>query len=251
VPSPGTDPRPAWQTPATGKLTLVSHHLCPYVQRAAIALAEKRIAFERIYVDLADKPAWFRALSPLGKVPLLQVGDVALFESAAILEYLEETRPHPLHPEDALTRARHRAWIEFGSSMLNDIARLYNAPDRDVFEAARESLREKFGRLEAELEQRPADGPDAGQWFAGARFTLVDAVFGPVFRYFDVFDRIGDFGILGGFRTLATWREELARRPSVRDAVGADYPERLRMFLERKQSHLGRLTVAHWKAQVA
>src|SRR6185436_17939104 len=57
-------------------LTLVSHHLCPYVQRAAISLAEKHVDFERIYVDLSNKPEWFKELSPLGKVPLLRVGKV-------------------------------------------------------------------------------------------------------------------------------------------------------------------------------
>jgi glutathione S-transferase len=37
-------------------LMLVSHHLCPYVQRVAIALAEKNTPFERTYIDLANKP---------------------------------------------------------------------------------------------------------------------------------------------------------------------------------------------------
>ena len=60
-------------------LTLVSHELCPFVQRAAIALEEKGVAFERITIDLANKPDWFLAMSPLGKVPLLMVGDEVLF----------------------------------------------------------------------------------------------------------------------------------------------------------------------------
>ena len=91
------------------KLTLVSHHLCTYVQRAAIALAEKGVPFDRDYVDLSAKPEWFRQLSPLGKVPLLQVdGDAVIFESAVICEYLEDTQPHPLHPADPLQRARRR-----------------------------------------------------------------------------------------------------------------------------------------------
>ena len=55
--------------------TLISHHLCPYVQRAAIAMDEKGVPFDRINVDLASKPDWFRRLSPLGKVPLLKVED--------------------------------------------------------------------------------------------------------------------------------------------------------------------------------
>src|SRR6516225_5164475 len=88
-------------------LTLISHPLCPYVQRAVIALAEKEVA-ERIDVDLAAKPDWFLAISPLGKTPVLKVGDAAIFESAVILEYLEETQPNRLHPGDPLKRAEHR-----------------------------------------------------------------------------------------------------------------------------------------------
>ena len=115
------------------KLTLISHYLCPYVQRAAIALAEKGVPFERVYIDLANKPDWFREISPLGKVPLLKVAhedgrETVIFESAVILEYLEETLPNPLHPADPLERARHRGWIEYGSAILNRIARLYSAP---------------------------------------------------------------------------------------------------------------------------
>src|SRR5882724_6104021 len=85
-----------------GRLRLISHKLCPYVQRAVIALTEKSVAFERIDIDLANKPDWFVAISPLGKTPVLQVGDVPIFESAVILEYLEETQPSPLHPIDPL-----------------------------------------------------------------------------------------------------------------------------------------------------
>ena len=57
----------------TPKLTLISHKLCPYVQRAVIALTEKGVPFERIDIDLANKPDWFLKISPLGKVPVLRV----------------------------------------------------------------------------------------------------------------------------------------------------------------------------------
>lgn len=219
-------------------LTLVSHHLCPYVQRAAIVLAEKGVPFERLYIDLAGKPDWFRAISPLGKVPLLQVHDAGgspavIFESAVILEFLEETLPTPLHPADPLGRARHRGWIEYGSAILNRIARFYSAPDAAALAAETGELAAMFARVEAEL--------GAGPWFAGGRFSLVDAVFAPVFRYFDAFDRIGDFGILAEKPNLAAWRKALASRPSVQDAVAPDYPERLRTFLMHKGSALSAL----------
>ena len=88
-------------------LKLISHKLCPYVQRAVIALTEKGIPFERIDIDLANKPDWFLKISPLGKVPVLVVerdgSEVALFESNVICEYIEETFPDTkLHPQDAL-----------------------------------------------------------------------------------------------------------------------------------------------------
>jgi len=78
------------------ELTLISHALCPYVQRAAIVLAEKGAAFERRDVDLANKPDWFLGISPLGKTPVLLVGKQPVFESAVICEYLDETVAPPL-----------------------------------------------------------------------------------------------------------------------------------------------------------
>ncbi|MBA5778407.1 glutathione S-transferase family protein [Stappia sp. F7233] len=217
----------------TDKPVLVSHTLCPYVQRAAIAFAEKGVPFQRVYVDLSDKPDWFKQISPLGKVPVLKVGEESLFESAAIVEYLEDAYPNPLHPENAVTRARHRAYMEMGSNILNGIAGLYNAPDEAAFRAKAGELRQRFERIEEELK----DGP----YFAGGKFTLVDAVFGPIFRYFDVFDRVDDFGILQGLEKVAAWRKALAERDSVKNAVGEDYPDLLRDFLRRRPSYLGRL----------
>lgn len=214
-------------------LKLISHKLCPYVQRAVIALSEKGVAFERIDIDLADKPDWFLAISPLGRTPVLQVGDVPIFESAVILEYLEETEPKPLHPPDPLRRAEHRGWIEFGSAVLNDIAGFYGAPNDAAFQTRTAQLEQRFARLETRVAASP--------WFDGEDFALVDAVFGPAFRYFDVFDEIGDFGILAGKPKLARWRKSLADRPSVRAAVGSDYPTLLRDFLKRRNSWISRL----------
>src|SRR6202045_4984785 len=202
------------------RLELISHKLCPYVQRAVIALTEKGVAFDRIDIDLANKPDWFLAISPLGKTPVLQVGDVPIFESAVILEYLEETQPGPLHPADPLTRAEHRAWIEFGSVVLSGIAGFYAAADGATFAAKTAQLEARFARLETRVAASP--------WFDGGEFSLVDAVFGPVFRYFDVFDEITDFGILAGKPKLADWRKALAARPSVRTAVSAEYAALLR-----------------------
>ncbi|ELX13743.1 glutathione S-transferase domain-containing protein [Janthinobacterium sp. HH01] len=209
---------------------LVSHPLCPYVQRAAIVLAEKGVAYERRDIDLAVKPDWFLAVSPLGKTPVLLTGGAAVFESAVICEYLDETHAPRLHPSDALLRAQQRSWMEFGSALLNAIGAFYNAVDEQALAACAADIHRRFQQVEAAL----GDGP----FFMGGQFGMVDAVFGPVFRYLDVFDGIADFGMLEGLPRTAAWRTALAARPSVRQAVSADYPELLRAFLRKRGTAL-------------
>ena len=68
---------------------------------------------------------------------MLLVGDTVLFESAVICDFLDETLPPRLHPEDLLERARHRAWIEYGSAILNDIARFYSADSESTSSGGR------------------------------------------------------------------------------------------------------------------
>ncbi len=217
----------------TTDLLLVSHHLCPYVQRAVISLLEKQVEFERVSVDLSAKPDWFLKLSPLGKTPVLQTGKATLFESSVILEVLEDTQEHPLHPSDPHERAENRSWIEFSSALLNDIAGLYNAPTEDAFDAKRLRIAEKLSHLEDKLDNQP--------YFNGDAFSLVDAAFGPVFRYFEVFDKIDDFELFAGCPKVRAWREVLGIRPSIQRAVTEDYESRLLGFLLARQAHLSTL----------
>lgn len=218
---------------------LISHRLCPYVQRAAIVFAEKGVAFERVDIDLSNKPDWFLSLSPLGKVPVLVVEDggrtETLFESAVIAEYLDEVLAPRLHPADPLDKARHRAWIEFASSILSDIYVYYTAPDEQAFAARGALIDGKFSRLEEQLGQGP--------FFAGAGFGLVDAAFAPVFRYFDLFDELTGSDLTEGKPRLQAWRRALASRASVRAAVPKDYPDALRSFVRSKPSWLASLAM--------
>ncbi|UWQ74172.1 glutathione S-transferase family protein [Leisingera sp. M658] len=216
-------------------LHLISHHLCPYVQRAVIVLSEKAIPHRRTYIDLADKPEWFRSLSPLGRVPVLETGGRVLFESQVIAEYLDETTPGSLHPADPLERARHRAWIAFGSETLAAIGKLYGAPDEAAFAAAARDLRTRLERIAPEV---------AGPFFAGETFRLVDGVWGTIFRYFETFEAIGDFGLMPEASHMAVWRAAVMARASVREAPPEGYPARLMEFLCARHSHLGGLARA-------
>lgn len=218
----------------THEFELITHVLCPYVQRSVIVLSEKRIPYRRTDIDLANKPKWFQEMSPLGKVPVLVVGEQqSLFESAVICEYLDEVTPGSLHPEDPLERADHRAWIEFGSGLLSGIAQLYNAPTQEAFDASRETLRARFGQLETRL--------GSGPYFSGENFQIIDAVYAPIFRYFDVFESVVDLGILENVEKVHIWRDHLRTRESVRKAVSLDYPDRLLAFVRGRGSYMSQL----------
>ncbi|NOX67878.1 MAG: glutathione S-transferase family protein [Gammaproteobacteria bacterium] len=216
------------------KLTLISHHLCPYVQRAAIALRERDVPFERRDIDLGDKPDWFLKRSPLGKVPVLVVDDdVVLFESSVIAQYVDETTGGHLLSSDPLEKYGQLAWLEYSSQVIASIGRLYNADDQSAVSAARTNLENIFRRLEQNL--------DEGPWFSNEHFTLVDAGMAPAFRYFDIIENLTGQEFFTNTPKVAAWRKALSERSSVIDAVSEDFTERLLSFIAARDSVIGRL----------
>lgn len=225
------------------QFTLVSHPLCPFVQRVAIVLLEKGITFQRIDVDLRDRPDWFLAMSPSGKVPLLKVpvgneGESVLFESVAICEYLEEVYPEPaLHPMNALIRAQHRAWIEFASATLADAWGFLNATDQQTALGKSAALRGKLERFDSEI----SDGP----YFSGERLSMVDIAVAPVFRYFDILGFEPNHQLFDGLNRVADWRRALASRFSIQAAVAEDYAIRFRNHLQEARALLAAASETH------
>jgi len=79
-------------------MKVISFKICPFVQRVTALLEAKGITYDIEFISLSDKPDWFLEISPNGQVPVLVTDDgTALFESDAIVEYIEEAHP-PLEP---------------------------------------------------------------------------------------------------------------------------------------------------------
>jgi len=198
------------------ELELISFKLCPFVQRAVIVLKEKGIDFKITYIDLKHKPEWFMKLSPLGKVPVLKVGATVLFESAVIAEYLDEITPPSLHPAEPLAKARNRAWIEYASELLMLLYRFTSATQPGECSPLRGDLKTRLERLEGQLE--------AGPYFNGADFALVDAAFAPFFMRLALIEDQHPLGLLDGLPRVGRWSRALLARPAVRDSVVAEFP---------------------------
>ena len=196
------------------KLELVSHTLCPYVHRAAAMMHEKGVSFERRYIDLRAKPDWFLAISPRGKVPVLLVDGRPLFESQAIIEFLDETHPPSLLGTDPFERARQRAWVAVADDLSNAQYRLFIAPSPEEQAAAAEALAPIAGRFEEAIEE----GVIAPDGFGLAHLALASSAL----RFAVVEKELG-VRVLPAAPRFETLVRRLALRPSIVRTVPEDY----------------------------
>jgi glutathione S-transferase len=181
-------------------MTLFDAPRCPYCARVRIVLAEKRVPYETVTIDLSDRPRWLLERNPPhGRVPVLEEDGWVLPESAVIDEYLEERYPEPpLLPADAGERAAARLLVfRFG-----DLGDAYYALRRDEPGAA-EELAEALAGLDALLVSTT--------FFSGRAFGLADIAYLPwLLRLRDL------MGVsLEPFPAICGWLARCAERPSV------------------------------------
>ena len=213
---------------ALPKLKLISFTLCPYVQRAMIVLNEKNIPFDIEYIDLSEPPPWFYDISPLEKVPVLLVDDEPLFESMVICEYLDEITEGSLYPDDAFKRETNRAWIEFGSDILSTTFEFYTTEDGKRFKNLTNTLMDRFEVLEDEISD--------GTYFNGEEFSMVDAVYAPVFRYHNRIAQYKDYGFFEDAPRIKAWGDKLLERSSVIKSVPETYEQDMSNYIKKIDS---------------
>ncbi|MBI3561602.1 MAG: glutathione S-transferase family protein [Gammaproteobacteria bacterium] len=213
------------------KPKLISFTLCPFVQRAVIVLEHKKIDYDIVYIDLADPPAWFLDLSPLKQVPVLQVGEHVIFESAVINEYLDETYPPPLHPRESILRAKNRSWIEFGSACLGDAFQLSIKETEQEFIHFRDELQNKFDHLEKVVRATP--------FFNGTAFSLVDAGYAPLLQRLDYLAALVP-DILNPARhpNINTWKNNLLKLEAVRKSCVPEIKTLYYEYLWKRQGYI-------------
>lgn len=202
-------------------LNLISFDACPFVQRAAILLQEQGRPYEVTYIDLADKPDWFLEISPSGKVPVLKVDDTPVFESAAILEYLDETADGGrLLPDDPLARATQRMWISYISNIMAKAWRLQAANEE-------ETARTLVGELRGHFEELSKNLGNEGPLWGGQSFTMVDAAIAPILQRLSWAESLEpSLRLFDGLAKVEAWRDALLARPSTTTSIVPDLEQR-------------------------
>jgi len=208
--------RPPRQTWETAMILLYDHPFSPYAQKVKIALREKGLAFEAVLpvgLGAGGARGAFLEANPRAEVPALVDGDVRIFDSTIILEYLEDLQPTPaLLPASPAERARvrmleevmdtHYEAINWAVSEIRTFRRAQGDAAQALLGAAGRQLDGFYGWLDRQLGDRP--------WFNGDSFGWGDLAVVPYLN--------GSHG--HGFKTqagsrLSAWLDRANARPSV------------------------------------
>jgi len=217
------------------KLELISFKLCPFVQRAIIILKKQKIDYDITFINPMDPPDWFKAISPTGQVPLLKANDEVIFESSVISEFANDISENDLHPSDAIQKAKNRAWIQFSSTIFDDLFNLVTG-DKEIYAKAKESL---FGKL-AKVES--VKGKDV--FFNGADFNMIDAAFAPIFMRLSWINEFTDNALsISEFNNLSAWSEAILAVDEVQDSVSEGIDDVYYSNIEAREGYLSTLLV--------
>jgi glutathione S-transferase len=203
-----------------------------FAQRTRVVLLEKQIDFTPIEIDLQQKPAEFLKVSRYGKVPAIQHGDHAIYESAIINEYLDEVFPEPpLLPHDPATKATARIWIDYANTRLVPaFNKFLRGKDTQEQEQGREEFLETLLYIEQEGLTNQSDN---GSYWLGEQFSLVDISLYPWFERLPVLAHFRQFELPAETPRLQQWWQAVRERESVRAVANSSdfYIERFSKIL--------------------
>ncbi|UUP16267.1 glutathione S-transferase family protein [Nitratireductor thuwali] len=207
-------------------MRLYSGPLSLFSRKVEIALCEKDIDFERVEVAFTQDEGYrpkhpaVAAANPKGQVPVLVDGDLTIFDSTVILEYLEDAYPAPpLYPADPRGKARCRlVELDADEILFADVRRLLYRTEPPLADAGHQKARQEEGqrgekgilahyrRLEEQLGTR--------DYFCGV-FTVAD-----IGMFMTIHYAVRTNGPpLDAFPALAAWYRRIATRPSVARVV--------------------------------
>ncbi|WP_153912976.1 glutathione S-transferase family protein [Shewanella sp. TC10] len=205
-------------------IKIISFKICPFVQRVTAALAAKNIAYEIEYISLSDKPQWFLDISPNGQVPVMVTENgTSLFESDAIIEYIEdEYGPLEQHVTNE-QRALDRAWSYLGSKHYLAQCGAMSSKDKATLEARFEKLYKAFQKAENQL-------TGSTQFFKSDALSNVDLAWLPLLHRADIIKQNSGYDMLCGLPKMQAWQQAIMTSSLVEKTVSSDFVEKFSGF---------------------
>ncbi len=216
-------------------MKIVSFKICPFVQRVAALLEFKGAAYDIEYIDLSNKPQWFLDVSPNGQVPILVTDDGrVLFESDAIVEYLDEAVSEPLLPTDLVEKAQQRAWSYLASKHYLVQYSAQRSSDAVELEQRADKLSTAFDKISTQLSNKP--------FINGEHMGMVDIAWLPILHRAAVIEEYSGYDFLADFPRAKKWQSAIIATGLPKRSVPTDFNDRFAGFYLSDSTYLGQLT---------
>ena len=171
----------------TAKIRLHSYWRSSAAYRVRLALNFKQLDYEMTYINLrenAQASEDYLGLNPEGLVPVLEIDGLALSQSMAIIEYIDQTRPTPaLMPPDAAGKARVRALSQAIACEIHPLNNLrvlrYLVNDMGLSEQAKDTWYAHWVRQGLERFEKRLRESGSGQFCHGDSPTMADCLLMP------------------------------------------------------------------------
>lgn len=213
-------------------LKVVSFKICPFVQRVTALLEAKGTPYEIEYISLSDKPQWFLDISPNGQVPVLITDSgITLFESDAIVEYLDEVSSPiegNISPEQ---RAIDRAWSYMAAKNYLTQCSTMRSADQDTLTKRAENLRKIFAKAESALNKGP--------FFKGETISNVDIAWLPLLHRANIILEHTGYDLLADYPKVQAWQQSIMKTEIVEKSVSDDFENRFTDFYLSDETYLG------------
>lgn len=214
-------------------LKVISLKICPFVQRVIALLEAKKLPYEVEYIGFNDQPEWFLAISPNAQVPLLLTeSGVPLFESEAIIEYIDDISEPLEQGLSAEQRALNRAWSYQADALyLPQCSTMQSATEENLKERT-QKLAKSFAKVEAKLTESP--------FFNGEQFGNVDIAWLPVLHRTALLEKHSNYDLLKGFPKIKAWQTQLMKTGLAELSVSEDFESIFTGFYLSNRTFLGR-----------
>ncbi len=213
-------------------IKVVSSTICPFVQRVTALLEQKKIPYDIEYIDLLDKPDWFLRMSPNAQVPvLIAESGAALFESDAIVEYLEEAYPASGPAVDAEVRAMDRAWSYLATKNYLVQCAAQRSEDEETLVERTAKLGKAFAIIEGALGKGP--------YFRGTEINMVDIAWLPLLHRAALIERHTGYDFLAGYPLVKEWQRHLMNTGLAEKSVADGFESAFTGFYLSESTFLG------------
>lgn len=205
-------------------IKIISFKICPFVQRVTAALAARNIPFNVEYISLKDKPKWFLDISPNGQVPvMITENGKALFESDAIVEYIEDEYGVLQQNLTNEEKAQQRAWSYLGSKNYLIQCGTMSAKDEDTFNQRTDKLIAAFEKVEQQLKPNQ-------KFFSGNDISNVDIAWLPLLHRASIVKEKTGFDFFCQLPKVKAWQEDVVNLDIVNESVSEDFIEKFSDF---------------------